>query len=453
MLFAMDGALELLGSVPYSDVDAALIPSSELATYYDGRFRSFEDECVEHVELIGERRCALRTHHSQFQAVDSLRKKVALLQRRLAEVEVQSAKERVRALRLDSEHKDLHISRREHRDEIRRLLASAKSSPSPSGSKSGGAPGASRCLMRSVETPGGVGEELEAPADVWLQIREDVSALTHELVVFDAARAERCQRHRDEVTLLEAQHETELAGLLSERERMADSLLSYMQLRSEHLTLQREHAAEMEVLKSCNCELVNRTEELSHKGRQSVKDHKQLSKIDAAEHTEYRRIVEVIERQHVGVARAGLEDVCQDGEARVAELESETRALKNRCSDSRRQRKLALDGLRADLSLVARKLAVLEEVSAQVNGSLGKACCGAEAAWAMLGAAPGRAGPQACADPQAVPLRQGGPSTSPYASRRLGSTLKPARRCNSGTRESYKDEGLTRMSGGGIPAH
>jgi len=429
----MDAALKLPGSVPYSDVDAALIPSSELATYYDRRFSSFEDECAEHVERIGERRCALRTHHVHLQEVDSLRQKVGLLQRRLAEVEVQSAKERVRALRLDSEHKDLHISRREHREEIRRLLATANSPPSPSGSKSEGVPGASRCLMRLVETPGGVGEELEAPADLWLKIREDVMSLTQEMTVFDAARAERCQRHTDEVALLEAQLETELAGVSAERERLADALLGYVHLRSEHLTLQRGHAAEMEVLKSCNCELVNRTEELSNKGRQSVKEHKHLSKTDAAEHTEFRRIVEVIERQHVGVARAGLEDVCQLGEVRVVELESETRALKNRCSDSRRQRKLALDGLRADLSLVARKLAVLEEVAAQVNSSLGKACS------------------QACVDPQAAPLRQG--SSSPYASRPLGSAFKPARRCKSAARGSYKDEGLTRTSGRGIAAN
>jgi len=226
-----------------------------------------------------------------------------------------------------------------------------------------------------VETPGD-DEDVEAPTDLWLKIHEEVLELTQDLEVFDVDRAERSLKHREEVAMLEAQLKTELLGLETERERLADALVGYVQLRSQHLTLQRKHAEEMEVLKSCNQQLMSRTEELSSRGRQNVEEVTYLCKRDATDHIEYRRVAEMLERQHIGVAKACFEDVCETGEARVAELQSETRALKDRCAASRRRRKLALDGLRADLSLVAKKLAVLEQVAEQVNSSLGQACSG-----------------------------------------------------------------------------
>lgn len=364
------------GPYPYSDVDSALIAPAELAEHYNRRFASFQAECIENVGRICESRLALRSHHTELIDVERLRRHVGQLQRRLAEVEVQSAKERIRALRLDSEHKDLHISQREHRDEIRRLLA-AKSSPSaPAPPKEPLPPGASRCLVRLVETPGGAGEDIEVPADLWAKIRADVMKLTQELESFDASRAERSNGHTEQAALLEAQLETELSGLEGERERLADSLLGFVQLRSAHLSLQCKHAMEIDVLKACNRELVSRTQELSNKGRQKVGEVDDFCKRSAVEHAEFHRVAEVLERQHSGTANACLEDVCEATEGRVAGLVNETRALKERCAGARRRRKLALDGLRADLSLVAKKLAVLEQVAEQVSASLGQACGG-----------------------------------------------------------------------------
>jgi len=365
---------------PYSDVDATLLPAAELAAYYHRRFRSFEEEAVEYVTKVGEHRLALQAHHEDLREVESLRRKVGQLQRHLAEVEVQSAKERVRALRLDSEHKDFHISKREHRDEIQRLLStrSAPSSPPAApGHKTGPLPpGASRCLMRLVETPSATGEDIEQPADLWLKIHNQVVGLTEGLDVFDASRATRTQKHAQETEELEAQLNGELAGMEGERARLADALLAFVKLRSQHLDLQRNHAAEMEALKSCNMELVCRAEELTSKGRHQVEEVESVCKHDAADHIQYRRINDVLERQRVTVSKACLQDTREAGEVRVAALENETRILKERCADSRRRRKLGLEGLRADLSLLTKKLAVLEEVSEQVNGCLGQACGG-----------------------------------------------------------------------------
>lgn len=417
----MEVAAKLQG--PYSDVDAALIPPAELASHYDRRFSSFEEECAEHVERISERRLLLRAHHGELAEVEQLRRKVGFLQRRLAEVEVQSAKERIRALALDSEHKDLHISRREHRDEIRRLLAvkraqAAEASPSaglPSGLQEGSSlpPGASRSLMRLVETPGG-GEDIESPAELWTKIHAEVQELTQGLEVFDVNRAEGARKHAQEVALLEAQLGTELSGLESERERLADALLGFVQLRSQHLALQRKHAVEMEVLKSCNRELLTRAEDLSSKGKQKVEQVAYLCKQDAVEHVEYRRVAETLERQSAGVAKACLEDLCEARDERVAGLENETRALKERCAASRRRRKLALDGLRADLSLAAEKLAVLEHVAEQVSSGLGRKCIAG-----VEGAASSRALPGSQATYQPRPRQA---TTSPYARRPLGAS-------------------------------
>lgn len=372
----MDAELNMRG--PYSDVEAALIPAAELAAYYDRRFSSFEEEGAEYVEKVGVRRLALRAHHEDLREVEVLRKKVGRLQRRLAEVEVQSAKERVRALRLDSEHKDLHMSQREHKDEIRRLLATRNSPSSPPaapGQPTGPLPaGASRCLMRLIETPGASGEDIEDPAELWLKIHNDVLGLTDGLAVFESARAVRAQKHTEETELLEAQLTAELAGLEGERERLADALLAFAKLRSQHLDLQRTHAAEMEVLKSCNVELVCRAEELASKGRQKVAEVESVCKQEATEHIEYRRVADVLERQRITVGKGCLQDVRKAGEARVAALENETRVLKERCANSRRRQKLSLEGLRADLSLVNKKLSVLEEVAEQVSTNLGDAC-------------------------------------------------------------------------------
>lgn len=374
---------------PYCDGDATLLPAAELAAYYNRRFRSFEEEAVEYVTKVGDHRLALQAHHADLREVECLRRKVGQLQRHLAEVEVQSAKERVRALRLDSEHKDLHISRREHRDEIQRLLSTRSapsSAPAPPGHRTGPLPpGASRCLMRLVETPSATGEDIEQPADLWLKIHNQVIALTEGLGVFDASRATETQKHAHETEELEAQLNAELAGLESERERLADALLAFVKLRSQHLDLQRNHAAEMEALKCCNIELVCRAEELTSRGRQKVEEVESLSKRDAAEHIQYRRVNDVLERQRVTGGKACLQDTREAGEAQVAALENETRILKERCADSRRRRKLGLEGLRADLSLLAKKLAVLEEVSEQVNACLGQVCGGAAGSSAPAG--------------------------------------------------------------------
>merc|ERR1712150_232065 len=47
---------------------------------------------------------------------------------------------------------------------------------------------------------------------------------------------------------------------------------------------------------------------------------------------------------------------------------------KERCASHRRRQKLTLDGLQADLSLVAKKLAVLDRVADEINGIVLQTC-------------------------------------------------------------------------------
>jgi hypothetical protein len=266
-----------------------------------------------------------------------------------------------------------------------------------------------------VETPGD-DQDGEAPADLWLKIHGEVFELTQDLESFDVNRAEKSVKNRQEVELLDSELQAELAVLETERERLADALSGFVQLRSQNISLQRKQAEEMEVLKSCNKHLMTRMEELSHHGNEKAEQVEYLCKHDAREHTEYHRMIELLERQQAGVAKACLEDVCETGELHVAELENETRALKERCAASRRRRKLALDGLRADLSLVAKKLSVLEQVAAQVSNTLGQMCSGVQGATSSTSQTTAKTAPlpQASASPYA----QQRSYASPFAQRR-----------------------------------
>jgi len=224
-----------------------------------------------------------------------------------------------------------------------------------------------------VEAPCANSEDAESPAEVWATIHNEVTQLSDSLKVFDHTRAKRLHEHTLQVDQLEADLNAELTALASERERLANALLGFVELRSTHLRLQKKHAAEMEVLKTCNRELLRRSEELASTGREKVVEINHVSRRDAAEHIEYRQVAEVMEQQQVTVGKAYLQDVRDAGERRVAELASEVKVLKERCAGSRRRQKLSFDGFKADLSLVAKKLAVLEEVAEQVNVTVGNA--------------------------------------------------------------------------------
>lgn len=388
----MLSALNSITPAHHDSADAALIPPAELAAHYDGRFQSFESQCAEHVERISEQLRTLRAHHAETREVGALRQQVGQLQRRLTEVQVQSAKERVRALRLEAEQKDLHVLRREHRDEIQRLLVAKRAQgppvpPAPPGARPS-TPALvqsppSRCLFRQVEAPGGAATEAaeaENPADVWASLQDEVGVLGQELETFDASRAQRLERHLQEAAALEAELAGDLEGLENERERLANALIGYVQLRSQHLGLQRRHVEEIEILKMCNEELECRAEDLVSRHEQHVGELDEMAHRHAVEHIEHRRLAELLERHQTGVARLDLRDAVELGEKRVAELVAEVKALKDRCAAHRRRRKCTLDGLRVDLSTLARKLDVLDGVAEEVDRGIWHLCVGVTAA-------------------------------------------------------------------------
>merc|ERR1711971_1240442 len=115
-----------------------------------------------------------------------------------------------------------------------------------------------------------------------------------------------------------------------------------------------------------------RIEELAKIDRSRLQEVKALARREASEHIAYRRSAELVERDMVATAQACLHDVHEEGEVRVVSLAHEIRLLKEKCGQHRQRRRLALDGLKADLSLVAKKLDVLEDVAEQVIERMGK---------------------------------------------------------------------------------
>mmetsp|Transcript_28899 Transcript_28899/g.52822 ORF Transcript_28899/g.52822 Transcript_28899/m.52822 type:complete len:443 (+) Transcript_28899:89-1417(+) len=397
------------GNIGQDGMDSTFIPPEALAAHFGRRFLRFQGECGEHLERIEEHRSAFRAHHAQLRDAESLRQQVCKLQRRLTEVEVQATRERVRALRIDAEHKDLDLRRKEHADEVQRLLA-AQASPTAAlvSSHTQPVPSGSLSSVRLVSTPNAdqlVTEAVATPAELWQQIEQEVASLGEDLDGFDQHRAQRAVEHEQAVLHARAELQLVLEELESDREHLADSLVGYVQLCARHLERQRMHAQDVEAMKTCNRELEIRAEELEKIDRTRLQEVRSLACREAGEHIAYRRDAEIVERDVVATAQACLQDVREEGETRASSLAGEIRLLKEKCAEHRRRRRLALDGLRADLSLVGKKLDVLEDVAEQVSERL------ARASSETRGADGGR---------QSQP-RQG---TSPYAKQRSGTSRR-----------------------------
>jgi len=309
------------------------------------------------------------------------------LQQRLNEVEVQAVRERLRGLRLAAEGKDLDLRFHESSANIHRLLAARYGERSGAvaaigasgGSIAAGAipaansPAAlcaasSGCVLRSVATPNDSGADSRTQmAEVWQEIEAEVRGHAEDVETLDAARIAVAGRKRRAAAAAQAALREEQAALEAERERLAESLAGYVRLRAKHLTAQRRAAEEEQALRIHNEDLARRAEAVAQAGRQEPLELEISARREAAGHADFRRRAETLERQNAFTLCQRLEVVQAEGEARSAVLLSELGSLQEKCAEHRRRRHQALTGLRADLSLVTKKLLVLEAVSKTVS--------------------------------------------------------------------------------------
>merc|ERR1712151_842089 len=141
----------------------------------------------------------------------------------------------------------------------------------------------------------------------------------------------------------------------------------YINLRDKRLRLQREHAEEIECLKTKNKELAERSEELARAARQGISEIQHSSSAEVSGLLEFRRRAEIVERQSSSALCHQVEATREASSAQVEKLVCELKSLRGKCGAHRRRRVLELDGARTDLSLLSKKLGVLSAVADEAN--------------------------------------------------------------------------------------
>lgn len=141
-------------------------------------------------------------------------------------------------------------------------------------------------------------------------------------------------------------------------------------MRARHTTLQRTFAEETDGLKAANLRVAQRAEAVARETRREVRECVDSARKEAGHHVEYRKRVEILERGSANALRDCLEDVREKSASREGALFEALRALKGKCAAHRRRRGLALNGLKADLSLMSRKLDMLEPIAEEVYTDL-----------------------------------------------------------------------------------
>lgn len=350
-----------------------LLRPEGIARHFEQRFAQFQGERVEQLMLLQARRQAFLQHHRVLQELAGLRADVGRLQRRLTEVQVQTVRERMRALRRAAERRDFGNQYSAYCADVRRLVpvqpgrAAASAACRMTGSRGDGgglvsAP--SRCVVRLIATPHDEGLDAETEEqEVWLQIEDQAKAHAEELDAVDSQRAAAEVTRKLTAAALTAELQGELEEVAAEHERLATSLQSILQLRMDDADARWTRAQAVDALRRRNTKLTERAKEAAHLGRREASELEVGGKADAGGHLEFRRRVEILERQGTAALCATLEAVQEKAESRVATLLEELRALRSRCASQRRQRRLTLEGLEADLSLVGKKLSILAGVA------------------------------------------------------------------------------------------
>lgn len=348
---------------------AAVLPVEQLAQHFDRRLARFAKDRQELLELLAERRLSFVDHDGKLRDLDGLREQVRSLQRRLSEVEVQSVRERRLALQTALDQQELQQRQEEHLANAQRLLAAMGSHDVHQ--EAGSAASPSHSVVRLVSTPNDVGADEDAKElkEVWKQIQAVVQEHREVIATFDDVRKAKIEERDAASAKLRCALAGELEALQEERLRLAFALEGYTALRAQDAASTRQWAEELDELNTRSAQLSGRAEGVLRNSHLAT--HLDVAaKVNAGGHAEFRRRAEVLERQGVTVLCQDLEATQQTMDRRAADISAELQRLRHRCDSHRQHRRLALEGFRADISLLRKKLAMLEAVALEATGSL-----------------------------------------------------------------------------------
>lgn len=367
--------------------------ASDLAGYWARRFTLFEDERKEQLETVRERRQVLGEHHRTLDEVCQLRSEVHDLQRRLSEVQVQTTRERLRAVRLAAEHADAEDLDNTYRADVWRLLAAVQPPKAWQPSLVPPTPEVrppdvqetvplpvpacdmqpSRSVVRMVTTPNeesALKQLATEESELTRQLDEVLCGHSDELVALESKRAKALSEQDAVSNELRSELQKELAGIKEDRDRLAGLIEAYLQLRAEHVCAERARAAELDELHRGNAELIQRTQEMVRAGRREVGSLERSARVEAGGHLDFRKRALLLEQQGMRALCDTLEAAKERGEQIAQQLSTELHALRRKCALHKQRRRMALEGLRADISLVNKKLQVLEGVAEMASERL-----------------------------------------------------------------------------------
>lgn len=311
-------------------------PSSDQSAPPDRRFEYFTGDRSESLELIQERKRLLQANYKAVLIVGKLRRQTRQLQRELTEAEMQNARERLHVIQLTAENQDLEMCYYEYRSELQRLLAAEHHRPlawvSPHGH------GASQALRKARE-----------------QVEEENLEYSQRISAFTEQHESNKLTSDETVHVLGVELQKALGELQVDSEYFADLLEACTELHFKHFIQERQYAEEILSLKARNAELsywVNSG--LWSETRQSVAEAE--PNVVASAKAPHNR------RNH---------DRCSRTESERAEkLAGEIWALKSKCAKQRRKRGILLERLRADLSMVGKKLSLLGRKAEELGGNV-----------------------------------------------------------------------------------
>jgi len=233
--------------------------------------------------------------------------------------------------------------------------------------------------MRMVVTPNEASElEANAAKEAALQseLQEEVQGHAADLDQLHAQRSEAVAEQDKLAALLQADLVRELANLKEDRLRLAGSLEAYLHLRAGQIESHQSWAKEADGLCRLNDELAWRAEESLRAGQRELCQIERATKVEAGNHLQFRQKAVMLERQGVRALCDSLEAAQEENAVKAEQLSLELQALRKKCAQHRQRRRLCLEGLRADLSLVSRKLQVLEGVAEMAREMIiSKVCC------------------------------------------------------------------------------
>mmetsp|Transcript_34851 Transcript_34851/g.81426 ORF Transcript_34851/g.81426 Transcript_34851/m.81426 type:complete len:408 (+) Transcript_34851:36-1259(+) len=326
----------------------------------------------EHVSRIQDLKSQLEPHQDEVMGLLRLRDDVSEMQRSIAAVEVQLVKERVKAARAEAGNLEFKRRQVEYHKQVARLREAAQDVRLAS---RGGAAGSCEVsfLQRVAFTPDFSGAVVP---DDSLRLREvsaaleaELEAYTSDLEDFDEKQNKLSAAWAAEEAKWVETLDSDLQALAQERERLAEVVLGYAKLRLKQVDMQRRHASEITSLTSNIEQLKSQIHGLD-KQRAEAKHFREVAMTEAAGLWDHRAQLSAVLRQNTGALELQCQNAKADGDAVVLAMETEIGRLQGKCQAYRKQRKLALKGFEADLSLVAKKLDVLDGVAEQVRETL-----------------------------------------------------------------------------------